>query len=272
MKLSLPQRSKGRPRTRDVEIRTTVLTSDHHIPEMDAGSYRAVLNFIKDTRPDYHFLIGDIMDCHDQSSFIKDPDLTGRTTEAIELTNQMLDELAEASPTTLTRILWGNHESRITRRLWENPDLIPFLSGKGKTPDHLLADALSLQERGIDWYPYRAVVNHWGFYLVHGEFANLHAPKKHLDHLGVSMAMGHIHKQKMWERKDIGGVKHCYSIGGLCKTNPSYRPNSDWVNGFGVLKQVVGTDVYTFQQIPIVKGQFIVGSKLYTSDGVFEAK
>lgn len=272
MKITLPQRSKGRPRTQQPELITTVVTSDHHIPEMDTASYRAVLNFIRDQRPDYHFLAGDVLDCHDQSSFIKDPELTGRTVEAIDLANQMLDELHEASPTTLTRVLWGNHESRLTKRLWENPDLLPFLTGKGKTPDHLLADALSLDERGIDWYPYKIGVNHFGFFIFHGEYANLHATKKELDNKGVAAVSGHIHKHRMWERKDLAGVKHWYSIGGLCKTNPSYRPMNDWVNGFGVLKQVVGTDIYTFQQIPIVRGQFVYGYKLYSQDGVFETR
>lgn len=248
-----------------------MVTSDHHLPEMDYSSYRAVLNFIRDVRPDYHYLAGDILDCHDQSTFTKDPDLTGRTEEAIGLANDMLDELAEASPTTVMKVVFGNHEMRLTRRLWDNPDLLPFLAGAGRTPDHLLAEALSLGERGIDWYPYHSVVNHWGFSIAHGEYANIHASKKEMETLGTSGVSGHIHRQSMWERKDRKGVNTWYSIGGLCKTNVSYRPINSWVNGFGFLSQLVDTDIYTFNQIPIIKGQFIFNGKLYNQDGVFES-
>lgn len=270
MNLSLPNRSKGRPRISPPQIRTTVITSDHHIPQMDTAAYRSVLYFIGDIRPDYHFLAGDILDCHDQSTFIKDPELSNRTEESLDLANQMLDELATVSPNTITKVLWGNHEKRLTKRLFENPDILPFVA-KGKKPDQLLAESLSLDERGIDWVSYPSVYNHWGFYIAHGEYANIHAAKKELETHGVSGCSGHIHKNKTWERHDRNGTRAWYSLGGLCSHEVSYRPNNDWVNGFGVLKQIVGSDLFTFQAIPIIKGQFIYGTKLYNQDGAFES-
>jgi hypothetical protein len=249
------------------EIRTTVVTADHHLPDLDTATYRAVLGFIKDTRPDFHYLAGDLLDCHDQSTYLKDPELTGRTTEAIELANTMLDDLHEASPTTITKVIFGNHDFRLTRRLHENPDLIPFLVAQGKTPDHLLADALYLDDRGITWAPYHTIVDHYGFAISHGEYSNIHPSQKEMNAAGMPGASGHVHRSTMWERKDKTGVKHWYTIGCMCNTQVSYRPINTFVNGFGVLKQVVGTDLYTFQQIPIIKGQFIYGNTLYTQDG-----
>lgn len=267
----LPQRGRGRPHTTNPEIRTTVITSDHHLPLINTASYRAVLNFIKDKRPDYHFLAGDILDCHDQSSFIKDPEQTGRTAESIDMANEMLNELAEVSPNTITKIVFGNHSHRLTKRLWENPDLLEFLSGRGKTPYHLLAEALSLQDRGIDWWPYHTRVNHFGFLISHGEYTNTHPAKKEVESAGLPGVSGHVHRQTMWEQKNGRGVAHWYSIGGLCDTEMSYRPVNTWVNGFGFLEQVVNTDTYTFHQLPIVRGQFIFNSRLYTQDGVFDS-
>lgn len=266
----LPHRGKGRPRIHQPEIRTTVLTADHHLPELHTPTYKAVLNFIRDIRPDYHILAGDILDCHDQSTYLKDPDLTGRTTEAIEMANVMLDELYDASPTTITKVIFGNHDYRLTRRLHENPDLIPFLAPQGKTADHLLADALSLKDRQIDWYPYHTILDHWGFAVGHGEYANMHPAKKEMEAAGMSGMSGHVHRASMWERKDKTGVKHWYTIGCMCNTQVSYRPINTFVNGFGVLKQLVGTDTFTFQQIPVIKGQFLFGSKLYSQDGAFD--
>lgn len=248
-----------------------MVTSDHHLPQMNTAAYKAVLHFIGEVRPDYHYLAGDILDCHDQSTFTKDPDLTGRTTEAIELANDMLDELAKVSSNTITKVIFGNHEQRLTRGLWDNPDLIPFLAGKSRTPDNLLADALSLDEREIAWYPYHSVVDHWGFSISHGEYANIHAAKKELETHGTSGVSGHIHRQAMWERRDRNGTRAWYSIGGLCSHDVSYRPINGWVNGFGFLSQLVGSDLFTFQQIPIIKGRFIYNNALYDQDGVHRA-
>lgn len=269
MQLPVTKRAQGRPRQLSPEIRTTVITSDYHLPELDTASYRAVLHFIADRRPDFHFINGDLLDMHDQSSFLKDPELSNRTEESIEMANQVLDELYDASPTTITRLLWGNHEARLTRRLFDNPDILPFVT-KGKTPDQLLADALSLEDREIEWYSYPHVYNHWGFAITHGEYANLHAAKKQLESLGVSGTSGHIHRHRTWERRDRNGVRAWYSTGCLCKPQASYRPNADWVNGFGYLEQVVGRDLFTFHQIPIIKGQFIFGGVLYDQDGAHQ--
>ena len=184
--------------------------------------------------------------------------------------NKILVELYEVSPNTITKFMYGNHCYRLTKRLWEAPELLPFIS-KGKSPDQVLADCLSLDARGIAWMPYRAVLNHWGFYVTHGEAAGLQAACKELETHGVSGTSGHIHKTRTWERRDRNGVKAWYSIGGLCSRNVSYRPNNDWSHSIGLLFQVVGSDLFTFYTIPIIKGRFVYNNALYDQDGVHRA-
>src|ERR1700710_2275033 len=97
MPLHLPTRSKGRPRTLAPEIRTTVITSDWHIPSHDTAACGALLHFLSELRPDYHVINGDFFDLADQSSYLTEPELAGRTEEAIDTGNQILDDLAAAS-------------------------------------------------------------------------------------------------------------------------------------------------------------------------------
>jgi len=269
MRLSLPARSKGRPRTQTPEIRTTLIISDLHIPEMDMAAYNATLHFIRDKRPTYLFVAGDMLDLHSFSSFAKDPELDHRTEESLEMANDVLDALQEASPTTIIKFIAGNHEKRLTRTLYEIPEVLPFVT-KGKKPDQLLVDALNLERRNIDYYGYPEVVNHHGFYITHGEAAGLHAAKKELETHGVSGVSGHCHANRYWERRGRNGVTQWWSIGGLCSRDVAYRPNNSWVGGIGYLSQIVGSDVFSFAALPIVKGQFLYDGKTYCQDGAFE--
>jgi predicted MPP superfamily phosphohydrolase len=115
--LPLPLRGRGRPRTQNPEIRRTVLSTDFHIPEYDTAAFGSLLNFIRDIRPDYHIILGDLLDLPSLSTFLKDPALENRTEEAIATANAMLDQLHDASPTTITKVLWGNHDYRLTNSL-----------------------------------------------------------------------------------------------------------------------------------------------------------
>ena len=224
----LPQsarRGRGRPRTQAPEIRRTVLSTDFHLPEHDEAAYAALTHFIADTRPDYHIILGDFLDLPSLSTFIKDPALEGRTQEALDTGNAILDELHDASPTTITKMLFGNHDYRLTKALWLTPEILPFVS-KGKRPMELLAEVLSLSDRQIDWYDYREVYDHYGFALTHGEAAGLNSAKKELETHGVSGASGHVHAGRYWEHRGRSGVTQWWSLGGIPSREVSYRPNN----------------------------------------------
>src|SRR4051794_36175653 len=166
--LSLPGRKPGRPRSTPPEIRRTVVISDLHCPELDPAAFGAALSFIKDTRPDFLFLNGDIVDFYEISSFDKDPKRFGQTAEELEMANDVLDQLYNASPTTITRVLYGNHEHRLTRKLYEVPEILPFFT-KSLDPNEIIARSLNLEERSIEWFPYKTIYNHHGFAITHGE-------------------------------------------------------------------------------------------------------
>lgn len=263
----LPRKGPGRPRTKAPEIRVTVYSTDYHIPFHDVAAYRAFCHFLAYVRPDYHIVLGDFIDATMLSTFAKDPAEANRTEEELLTANAVLDELQAASPNTITKYVMGNHSKRLTKRLWDNPHLIPYLGGK--TPLQLLANCLSLDERGIEYFDYPSGYDHFGIYCTHGEATGMHSSKKELETYCASGISGHTHKNRYWEKRGRNGVTQWWTIGGLCSRNVSYRPNNDWVQGIAISFQVVGTDVFTMLPITITKGQLIYDRHLFTQDGVF---
>lgn len=271
MLLPAMNRSQGRPRVNRPEIITTVYSSDFHIPFHDVAAYRAFKNLLTYIRPDYHLILGDFLDCMPLSTFAKDPAEAEIAATEIEVANTVLDELYDASPNSITKYIMGNHSKRLTKRLWETPQLIPYVS-MGKTPLQLLANCMSLDERNIAFVDYPSGIDHFGIYATHGEATGIHSSKKELETFNVSGISGHTHKNRYWEKRGRNGLIQWWTIGGLCSRDVSYRPNNDWVQGCAVSLQVVGTNIFTMYPITISKGQFVYDNHLFTQDGVFEAK
>jgi hypothetical protein len=267
--LTVPLRGRGRPRTQAPKIRSTVVISDLHCPDLDPAAYGAVLSFIKDKCPDYLIIAGDLLDLYTASRFEKDPRIINRTQEELEMANDVLDQLQEASPSSIMKITMGNHEARLTHRLFENPDILEYTTKAGD-PNDVLANALSLSERGIDWIPYPYAFNHYGFTICHGQAVGQHPAKKEAEKYGLSGCSGHIHRGRYWESKNRRGLTQWWSLGGLCKHDVAYLPENDWTHSFGYLEQVVDSDAFTFHPLTIVSGRFLFGGKLYCSEGAFE--
>jgi predicted phosphodiesterase len=269
--ITVPLRGRGRPRTQAPKIVSTVVFSDVHVPETDWPSYHAMRHFIKDIQPQYIIINGDLLDCQESSRFDKDPKRFGQTEEELLLANRILDELAEASPHSIIKFIAGNHCYRLTKRLWENPDLLSYMSPT-RNANEIIPRALSLDERGIEWFGYPEVYNHRGFLFTHGQAVGQHPASKELSKYGMSGSSGHIHKFRYWERRDRRGHIAWWSLGGLMSLQMDYMPSPDWQNGFGLLMQVADTDIFNFTPIQINGGKFIYENALYTPDGKFTAE
>lgn len=266
----LPLRGRGRPRTQAPELRVTLITNDYQIPDIDWPVYRTVLHFLKDLRPDFHYINGDYLDLYSQSRYTKDPSKAGQTAEELEIANRILDELTEACPNSIIRFTMGNHEARMTQRLYENPDLIPYFRS-ASSPDEVIARALSLDERGIDWVPYKQHFNHYGMIITHGQSAGVNPARTELLRYGMSGLSGHVNRNCTFEMKTQHGFAKWWTLGGLTSHKLDFMPVNNWVHGIGVLYQVVGSSEFTFYPIEIVNAKFIFNGRLYTPDGVFAA-
>src|SRR4051794_5220552 len=243
--LSLPLRGRGRPRTQNPEIRVTLITNDYQIPDIDWPVYRTVLHFLADLKPDFHYINGDFIDLYSQSHYAKDPEKAGKTAEELEIANRVLDELQEASPNSITKMTFGNHEFRLTNRLFENPDLIPYFK-QATTPDEVIANILSLDEREIAWIPYKQHFDHYGVIITHGQATGVNPARVELLRYGTSGISGHVNRNCTFEMKNQHGFAKWWTLGGLTTHKMSFMPVNNWVHGIGVLYQVVGGEEFTF--------------------------
>ena len=265
--LTVPLRGRGRPRTQAPKIQTVLISSDYHAPFVDWPTYHAMRHFLSDIRPDYHVINGDAIDAFELSRFSKDPHRFGQTVEELEIFNNILDELYEASPTTITKFIAGNHSARITNRFYDNADLLALVSPT-RDPNDVLIQALGLKQRGISYLPYREVLDIGGFLITHGEAYGIHPSQAELKRYGMSGVSGHCHRNTSFEMKNRRGFAKWWTIGGLCRHDMDYRPTNDWNNGIGLYEGVVGTDLFQFHQIEIIGGRFLFQGKLYDQDGV----
>ena len=267
----LPQRGRGRPHTNSPEIRVTVISNDYQLPFVDWSVYATFKHFLADIKPDFHFINGDFLDLYPVSKYDKDPEMLDLARTEIETANTVLDELYAASPSTITKFVYGNHCERLTKRMMQDTELWRYLLPEQKRPDDIIADLLSLKDRSIDYVPYRSHFNHYGFIVTHGQATGLHPAKRELERYGKSGCSGHVNRQTYYETKNQHGYSAWWTLGGLTSHKLDFMPINNWTHGIGVLYQVVGSDRFSFYPIEIVGAKFIFDGKLYTCDGVFKA-
>jgi len=104
-----------------------------------------------------------------------------------------------------------------------------------------LPNLLELDAIGCEWVPFRKLwsptINGTPARLAytHGEWANLHHAKKHLDAYGVSVRYGHTHRPQTTTRGYADG-RVLMSLGSPCLRTlaPSWAgPHNGWLHGFG---------------------------------------
>lgn len=249
-------------------IRTTLITNDYQIPFVDWSVYATVKHFLTYLKPDFHIINGDFLDCYALSKYDKDPELLEQAQGEVETANQILDELVSASPHTITKMTFGNHEERLSNKLKKDLDLWRYLLPADRRPDDIIGDLLSLKDRQINYVPYQSNFNHYGFIVTHGSAAGLNPSKKEIERYGISGVSGHVNRNTTWEIKNHHGHAKWWSLGGLTTHKMDFMPVNNWVHGIGVLSQVVDGELFSFEQIEIANAKFIYDGKVFTPDGV----
>lgn len=109
---------------KQMKVEKVIVTSDYHIPYMDNQAYDVMKQFAKDYKPNHFVINGDLLDFYSLSRFEKNPDRKSTVKEDIELTRTILTDLRKTlGKKTNMYFLEGNHENRLQRFLWNNPEL-----------------------------------------------------------------------------------------------------------------------------------------------------
>lgn len=238
---------------------------DVHVPDADAFALRAVLDFVKEYKPDHVVLGGDFLELESCSAHggVANP---LALMDEIKAGKKTLDRLQAAAPDAVITYLEGNHETRLSRAVISS---LPTFDGALDVPS-----LLELRDRGIEWVPYRRL---WRPMIgdvpgklayTHGEWATMHHAAKHLQQYGVSVRYGHTHKPQSATRGYADG-RVCIALGSPClrTLDPGWAgPHHGWLHGFGI-DEFMPDGTFTAQNLVMVDRRFAWNGKIYGTGG-----
>jgi predicted phosphodiesterase len=193
--------------------KTILQINDVHVPFEDKKTLDAVYNFIDYLDPDEIVIAGDFQDFHEVSKFDKDPMRSFNLQDEIDAGYKILKELSSKAQ---VHFIEGNHEARLKKWLWKNPELASL---KVLEIDKLL----NLDLLGIKYHPEKYICNDFIFY--HGSVVRAHSSfsaKAELEKHGTSGSSGHTHRIGSFTKTDFRGTVAWYENGCLCNLKPHY--------------------------------------------------
>jgi len=238
--LPVPEPADFTPISLPPEVKRWLILADIQVPFHDPPALDAVLTWAKkDARKNGRFdgllLNGDIQDCYQLSSFIRDPkyrDFDAETTDCMRLISVFRRELKPK------RIIWkaGNHENRLNNYLCSHaPELknVANLTFPG---------LLELEKHGITWIDWGRPIRHHNLFILHGDeypqapVSPVNPARGVLLKTFGCVLVAHSHRTSEHSEQTIDGTTlTCWSMGCLCSLTPVYRPIQRWNHGFTVL-------------------------------------
>jgi hypothetical protein len=238
-----------------------VCLNDVHVPHnIDLTN---IFTFIKEFKPDYIILNGDIVNNDPFSHWDKASPLRFKTMpqpkEYYEMCNKVFYKpLRDAAGKTCTIVHGiGNHE------FWSNKAIAEMPEGKGYWE-------VENNIKYVDyWYASKDMVNLGKLFFLHGDIINggrNHAEKM-LNYFRRNVRYGHVHdiQERSYNNPiDITERHTARSCGTLQKFNPSFMGNRphDWMHAFtyGYVRE---DGTFHDHTAVIVNNQFMANGKLY---------
>lgn len=211
---------------KDNDFERVVFIGDVHIPYHDKGALELTLQFVLHFKPHRIFLIGDIADFYDPSSFLKDPDKVGRLQEEIDESVSFFTRIRTENPTAKILFIEGNHEERLSRYMKKNSELHSLRCLK-------LPYLFEFEDLNIDFLPYRDHYIYRDLWVGHGFKTSIYCAHHMIRDLGMSGITGHTHRLSSCRKTHVGKTLSWYENGHLQYTPVEYlhgEPN--WQLGF----------------------------------------
>lgn len=258
---------------------------DTQFPFEDPEAWRLTLSWIRDVRPGWLVLTGDIADCYSISRFANDPRLMGIQDELRYVHARLVELRSAAGPDA--RISWiaGNHEARLQKWLIAQAPALVGVRRAGEDrellalPNLVAADTLGIEYIGAG--PGDLGDDHMngilrlipqdspsgGLLATHGFYSRAGAGGASIqplvDRWGESVVGGHDHSQGI-AHTTKGGVAgsrvqrfRAISTGFLANRNLGYNPKgaaARWAHGFAVIS-VAADGSWAPELVEIADGQ-----------------
>lgn len=221
--------------------KTALLLYDIHLPHESEESIELALDYAQTKHNiDIVVLGGDFMDCHKISRWKKDPFDGMPFHEEVEYAVNWLERLRSRFPNSECYAIKGNHEDRLQNYLWNQAPEISRL--KGLT----IQEQLELDRIGFKWIDNLKLKSETGkffsigkLHLIHGHelgiCPRINPARQYFLRSFDNVVCGHVHKVDDHYATTIAdSVLGAFVVGPLCDMHPDYRPQNDWVAGFGL--------------------------------------
>lgn len=236
---------------------------DLHIPYQSRPAVELALKFLKDYRPDYLVLMGDIIDFYGVSRFLKEPARAFTIQQDLDQTVEFLEQVRRALPGTSIYYVEGNHSQRLCKSILSKLPELYYLR------NITLPALLDLTRLEIQLIPYNIELNLGPISFIHGDTARKHAGRTAhalFEHSEKNLVVGHVHRlAAVWKR--VGSREQVgIEAGHLCDpVQQEYVRNPDWQQGFVIFKAYDPIDFH-FELVKINDGRRLVTSnKIYAS-------
>jgi Calcineurin-like phosphoesterase len=248
-----------------------VCYGDSHYPFQSDSALEIVKKIVVASKPDMLIHMGDLVDCYELSDYERDPDRFGTLQADIDAGAAHLAEMAALAPKARHVLLGGNHETRLRRAIWNQPERTQSIFKLGGVRKVLnWPTLLSLDKSGWDFYDYgdqthqmllpKMIVKHghvvrkWSAMSARGEW----------EKYGHSGASGHVHRLGQFFHAKHGGGCHMWvETGCTCDLNPDYTPDPNWQQGLVVLTVQRGTGAFQCETVYIRNGLAIYRDREY---------
>ena len=234
----------------------SLFISDVHIPFEDVSAVKIIYNFVGWFKPNYLFLLGDICDFYAISKFDKDPQRANKLQEELTKTSKFLGKLRNL---TDAKIIYfeGNHEARLTKYLWQHPEIAGLNAVK-------IENLLGLTEANIEYVTTLEEFDYHSFQIEHGDIIRKHSgytARGQIEKRGVSGISGHTHRLGTHYLTNMGGDFIWLENGCLCNRNPEYVKRPNWQNGFSVGWFKLKDNRFAIEQVCITGDKAVYAGK-----------
>jgi len=105
-------------------VQRNMVFGDIHVPYHDEVALKTTLDYARKYRPHNLVVNADLVDFYALSEFDKNPNRKANIQEELDMANKILRETRKAVGKDCNIFLtYGNHEARLQRYLWKNPEL-----------------------------------------------------------------------------------------------------------------------------------------------------
>ncbi len=247
-----------------------MITGDYHIPFIDESAYNSMLSFANQYKPDYFIINGDFLDCYSISVFDKNPSRKHTLKDEIELGKKYLKDLRKKLSNSKIYFLEGNHDGRIDRQLWKNPEIYEVASEYFSVKHLLELDKFKIDYIKIDmdyWKKDNGHLQLGDVVIMHGD--NIlngastskysgYSAKNTMMTLQSSVAINHVHRLALVNHK----TPYSELVGMECGMIAQHTGTANWQQGF-VTFEIIENKSVNHQLHKITDGKLYADGKIY---------